>query len=273
MSGPGRRFDPSELRMPGEPGPSAAEMADALAIARELEAMATVDGIRPTDGFADRVMSAVANEPAPRLILRPKTASPVGWAAAFVVALRDAWGVATTGGRPIAVRAQAIGFVLLVVLAAGSLTGVAAIGAGGFLTSNPSPSVAPTATPLPSATPSAPATPAPSVSPDPSAEPPAEPTETPDRETPRATRTNRPGETAEPTETPEASDDHGAAGGGMAAGMTGPRRRSRWQRRSWWRQRQRSERGRRKRRRLDRCGRGTRRTTDETPSRAGTLAT
>jgi hypothetical protein len=50
MSGPSRRFDPSELRTPGVTEPSVAELADALGAARELEALAASEGIRPTEG-------------------------------------------------------------------------------------------------------------------------------------------------------------------------------------------------------------------------------
>ena len=59
MSGPSRRFDPSELRTPGVTEPSVAELADALGAARELEALAASEGIRPTEGFDDRVMAAL----------------------------------------------------------------------------------------------------------------------------------------------------------------------------------------------------------------------
>ena len=51
MTGPSRRFDPSELRTPGAAEPSAAELAEALGAARDLEALAASEGIRPTEGF------------------------------------------------------------------------------------------------------------------------------------------------------------------------------------------------------------------------------
>ena len=75
MTGPMRRFDPAELREPGEPVPSQAEQADLLIAARELETAATAtDAIRPTEGFEDRVMAAIALEPAPRVVIRPGSA-------------------------------------------------------------------------------------------------------------------------------------------------------------------------------------------------------
>ena len=101
MTGPMRRFDPAELREPGEPVPSQAEQADLLTAARELETAATAtDAIRPTEGFEDRVMAAIALEPAPRVVIRPGSAVRGGRPAAFWLAIRDAWGIATTGGRP-----------------------------------------------------------------------------------------------------------------------------------------------------------------------------
>jgi hypothetical protein len=135
MSGPGRRFDPAELRTSGAPGdtqPTDSELARALGIARDLEALAADDGIRPTDGFEDRVMAAIAAEPAPKLVVRPGSRRG-GPLAGFAVAFRDAWGVATGGGRPLAVRAQALAFVLLVVLGIGALTAVGAVTVGGLL--------------------------------------------------------------------------------------------------------------------------------------------
>ena len=58
---------------------------------------------------------------------RPSVVDAIG---AFFMTIRESWGVATTGGRPMAVRAQALAFVLLVVVATGTLTGVGAIGVG-----------------------------------------------------------------------------------------------------------------------------------------------
>ena len=126
MSGTGQRFDPSELEVPGEPASAGAERADLLLAARALESV-TADGVRPTDGFEDRVMAAIALEAAPKLVLRPGTGVRGGRAAVFLIAVRDAWGVAIGGGRPLGVRAQALAFVLLFVVAVGSVTGAATV--------------------------------------------------------------------------------------------------------------------------------------------------
>ncbi len=234
MNGSGRRFDPSELLGGSGSEPTTAELADVLAAARVLEAHAAGDVIRPTSGFEERVLAAIAAEPAPRLVVGAGAAGRGGRPAAFVAAVRDAWAIATGGGRPLAVRAQALGFVLLVVIAAGSLTGVAAVGVGGFLADRPSPSpslpaptadpssAAPTPSSSPSPTPSSSPSPTPTV--DPSASPsssplPTEtvgPTPTPrSTETAQPTGTVKPTGTAQPTESvkptgsPDASDDHG----------------------------------------------------------------
>ena len=199
MNGP-RRFNPSELLGGSEPPASEAELADAFATARVLEAHATADRIGPTEGFEDRVMAAIATEPAPRVVLRPGPAVRGGRPATFLIALRDAWAIATGQGRPMAVRAQALGFLLVVVVAAGSLGTVAAVGVGSLLEPRPSP--VPSVAPISTATPS----PEPSISPLPSPSPSIEPSASP-----MATETAEPSETGEATETPEGTDDHGGA--------------------------------------------------------------
>ena len=95
MTGPQRRFDPAELRIPGEPDPTLAEQADALATARDLEALALDSGVRPTDGFEDRVMAAIAAEPAPRLVVAPAGTVRGGVVGAFLLTVRQSWAVAT----------------------------------------------------------------------------------------------------------------------------------------------------------------------------------
>ena len=225
MSGPYRRFDPSELRVPGEPEPTIAESADALAAARDLEALAVGDSIRPTEGFEDRVMAAIAAEPAPRVVIRAGNQVRGGRPAAFLLALRDAWGVATNGGRPFAARAQALALVLVVVLAAGMLAGLGAVTVGGLFnrSSSPAPSVEPApsgpTTPIPTAVP-----PTPTASPTPGPTETAEPTETPEptesAETegaiettkPATLSTQRPDRTPGPTETAQPTDDYGVGG-------------------------------------------------------------
>jgi uncharacterized membrane protein YgcG len=223
MSGPGRRFHSAEVRPDAGPAPSDAEIAQAMVAARELEGLSARDSAGPTVGFEDRVMAAIAAEPAPRLLIR-RGGSMRGMPLAFLVSVRDAWRIATGGGRPLAIRAQAIAFVLLVVLATGSLTTVVAVGAASLLASGPSPTPnlpTPTVSPVPSATPTMPsASPSPSVSPSPSNEETPEPTESLDPG--RTAEPTEPTETHEPGETPEATgDDHGGGSGGSGPGDDG----------------------------------------------------
>jgi hypothetical protein len=245
MSGPTRRFNPDELIGGADQPPTEAELADAFAAARVLEGYASTDHVSPTEGFEDRVMAAIATEPAPRVVVRPASGVRGGRAAAFVAAVRDAWAIATRGGRPVAVRAQALGFLLVVGLVVGSLGTVTAVGVGSWLGNQPTPqpSVQPVVSVSPSPSPSTGPTvsPSPSTSPGPSIETPAatetlEPTETPEAsetpddhggggeesasETPDPTDssepddTPKPGETLKPGETPDSTDDHSGSGDG-----------------------------------------------------------
>ncbi len=225
MTGPARRFDPAELRTSGAPGdaqPTDADLARALGIARDLEALAA-DAVGPTDGFEDRVMAAIAAEPAPKLVVRPsrQRGGPI---AAFVLAFRDAWGITTGGGRPMAVRAQALAFVLIVVLGVGALTTATAVTVGGLLQARPSP--------VPSLQPAPPSpTQQPTPIPSPTAAT-AEPSETPEpTETPEAGDTAAPGggSGGRGTAAPAGTDDHGGGsnsgpggGGGSDGGNSGP---------------------------------------------------
>jgi len=246
----GHRFDPDELRptdTTGEPATDP-ELGGALAMARELEAMAATDHAQPAVDFEDRVMAAIATEPAPRVVIRPGSAVRGGRVGAIALAVREAWAVAFTGGRPLAVRAQAFAVVLIVVLTVGLLTTAGAVTVGGLLQgrSTPPPSTAPLPTSAPSQsapgiaspTPTADVSPVPTDIAGPGDTP--EPTETaePGR-TPRPTRTGGNagpgggggggGSTPKPAETPNATrtDDHGGGGGGGSdhgggGGSSGP---------------------------------------------------
>ena len=90
MTGPARRFDPSDLQTPGVADPSAAELADALRAARDLEALAASDGVRPTEGFDDRVMAAIALEPIPRAVVTGGNAVRGTAIASFLFTVRNA---------------------------------------------------------------------------------------------------------------------------------------------------------------------------------------
>jgi hypothetical protein len=234
MNEPKRPFDRSELQSPADPEATTAEIALAAGIARTLETMTTDGGIRPTDDFEDRVMAAIALEPAPRLVVRSGRAGRGGRLAVFLLAVRESWAVAGSRGHPLAVRGQALGFVLLVVLAAGALTGLTAVAVGGLvgrdtvptpsidvapsIMPSPTPSPTPTVVPSPTPTPNSPESTEPGDTSEPNESGESEATAVPAKSrqpvktakpagTPRPTRTARPTET--PDDSPEPSDDGG----------------------------------------------------------------
>jgi hypothetical protein len=195
-------FRPAELSDGDEPM-SAVELAEAFATARELESAAMAADARPSVGFADRILAAVAAEPLPRPMARIGWAVARGRLGALMVALADTWRLAWSGGRPLAARAQALAVVVVLVVAAGAMSGLAVVGVAGLLNrpgvTAPSPSdVAPSIAPSPSPSNDVIRTPEPSVT--------AEPTSTPRRSTPAPP-------TVHPTETPEGTDDHGGKDG------------------------------------------------------------
>lgn len=204
MTGPGRRFDPSELHDADGTPLTDAESAALLSTARDLEAFVRTESIAPTGGFEDRVMAAIAAEPPPRAV------ASGGWLAGFVVVVRDAWRITLSGGgRPVAVRAQAFALVLLVVVAFGSLGTVAAVGVSRLLTGDPTtpPTTAPSVDPsIPQPTPSVPP---PSTGPSPMPSPPSP--------SPSAGESEEPGESSQASESPDGTDDSGGTSGATAS--------------------------------------------------------
>jgi hypothetical protein len=207
MTGGQARFSPDEL--PIDPGRiTASDVAASIAAARELESLALAQAPVPSAGFVGRVMTAVAAEPAPQPVAVFARALAGGRLVGMLGAIRDAWRVSTSPGRPAPVRAQALALVLLVVLALGSVAGVAGAAVGLFETRRPSPPPEPTrpaiAAPTPSARPAAQVTPSPSLR---SSAPPnaaATPSPTPRptaRPTPRRTATPEPTESEDPSGT------------------------------------------------------------------------
>ncbi len=201
------------------------ELAAAYAAARSLEQAMPVDHVRLSPDFADRVMAAVAAEPLPRaagflygVFARPGPAS-------LVASIREAWSTAAgASGRPFGVRAAALAYVFVVLVAAVSVTGAAALGtAGAFGLLSDDGSAAPTeviASPTTEPSHSA----EPSSSPEPSES--AEPSESPDvdestepSETPTSKPVGGPGTTPLPTPSDDdgggasasPSDDHGGS--------------------------------------------------------------
>jgi hypothetical protein len=200
-------FRPSELDG-SEQRAGDADLAGAYAIARELEASLPIESIGPSVDFTDRVMAAVAREPAPRAagflaVLRDRPGL-----AGLVASVREAWAVVAGGpGRPVRARGLALAYVLAVLVIGTSLTGVATYGAAGALGLLDG-DASPTPTVLESIEPST----TPAESPSPTPTPAATPTPMP---TP--TESVEPGGSVEPSESvepdgssePDESDDHG----------------------------------------------------------------
>ena len=173
MSGP---FRPSELTGTGGVEPTAAEQADLLATAREVESVAGAVAGGVSDSFVDRVMAAVAAEPLPLPMTAARRAALRGRPAAFAFALADAWRTVWSGGRPLAVRLRALPVVLAFVLIVGTAGGLVTAGAFGLLgPTTPTPS-GPVGSPGPSITAPEP-TPKPEESTEPERSASPEPTE------------------------------------------------------------------------------------------------
>jgi hypothetical protein len=202
------RFSTDEL--PIESGRvTATEIAASLAVARELDALVTAEMPWPTGGFLARVMTAVASEPAPQPVTAFARALAGGRLVPMLAALRDAWRVSTSPGRPTHVRVQALALVLLVLLAFGSLAGVAGAAVGLFDSRPPNPPL-PTrpavVPPSPSTRPAIDVPSSPSIRPSSPPNAAATPSPTP-RTTSRPESTPRRTATPEPTETDDRSPD------------------------------------------------------------------
>ena len=228
-----RPFHPSELSGADGGEPTSAELGEALATARAIETQLAAADVHPSTEFAARVMAAIADEPKPQPAVAAGVALRQGRIGTLFAALADSWRVAFSGGRPLAVRAQAAAFVLVAILAAGSLGGIGLVGALDVLAPNRSPSPPPTQ--------AAPVTPSPRLGPTETSQPTdtTEPTETPDAsetpepsETREPARTARPGKTDHPNETPEPTetDDHGDGSGGGGQGGDGSGATIHWRR-------------------------------------------
>jgi len=167
------------------------------------------------DGFTDRVMASIALERVPSRRAVGFLPSWIGSVLGPVAAVRDAWHVSMSPGRPLAVRARAFSLVLIASFALGA-TATAALGAGRWLASgqHDRPVAAPTA---PAATDEATGQSA-SPPPTPSQESPTTARSSPapgvDAGAPRST--SAPAVAPRPVRTarPAAPDQHGSAGSG-----------------------------------------------------------
>lgn len=210
----------------GASGYDGASDTDALMMARELESASILDPVQPSAAFVDAVMAAIEQEPAPDAALAIVGPIRRSGPAGFVESVRAAIALLTLGaGRPLAARAMAFGYLVVVGALALGLSGGAAVGAAGVLglldgvEPEPTPIVLPSPSPSPSASVSA--TLGPSASPTGSIEPsgspggsedpsasPSESTESSVRPSRSPSPTGSPdeSETPEPSDTPKASD-------------------------------------------------------------------
>jgi hypothetical protein len=218
-------FDPAELTngeqdTASSTGGAGTTNADLVAVARELEAFATAESPLPSPALTERVVAALAYEPAPtppRTFLVAIAALDLGAAGRALGAnLRLALGGGA--GVRVALRLEAAALLLAVLLVVAGGGAAAAVGAAAFIqaiTSAPAPS--PTIGLPPTAHPSALPSTAPTHhdrSPDATAT--AEPTESADpseSEGPGVTETPEPSE----SDPPEAGDDGHEGSGGSGA--------------------------------------------------------
>jgi hypothetical protein len=200
-----RRFDIHEL-LGADDGGSEADLGQALVGARAIESALSGPDPMPGPQLADRIMVAVAREPAPHALGILAVLRRRPGLGGFVESLRLAWSRAFHGtGRPLGLRAGALAYVAAVLLLTVSLSGVAAYATAGALGL-----FQPNATQRPDAT-QVLATPAPIQTPSTTEPPATEPAESEDSEA-----------GAEPSETPEASEDEsgddGSSGGSGGSG-------------------------------------------------------
>ena len=186
------------------------ELTEALEMGRQLEASIERIGLslpaRDT-GFdvataasgelGDRVMAALANEPAPATTGFLQPLRRLGVVRGLGASVRQAWVGLGGAGRPLLARGAALAYVLAITLAGVSLTGAATAGAIRLLGPDPTTSPQPT---LP-----APTLPAPTLAPPP-------PSQAPSILVPPFVAPT-PSPSPSPSETPEESDDNGGNSG------------------------------------------------------------
>ena len=182
-----RQLRPDELGA-GDPAETAAALSTAGIIASAIDEGPT----HVLPGFADRVMAAIADEPAPAPagFLTPMRSR--GLLAGFAASIRLAWAAMQRPGRPPLGRAAALAYVLAIALAGTALAGVATLGVAGALgiVVPHQPQATPTALPSELSAPQ-------------SSVPPASESEGPETEP-----------TEDATREPGATDDHGGGSGG-----------------------------------------------------------
>jgi hypothetical protein len=183
-----------------------ADLEVSLAVDRMLARYAQGTASTPDAGLSDRVMAAIAAEPAPAPIVAVAAAARAHRWNAVLAGLRDLWPVAWSGGRPWVIRTSAAAIVLAGLIGASSVGGLAAVGAWNALSQQRVPVVAPivSPSPAPSPVPSSTSTPLPSPSANPTSRPTQRPTTRPAEHsaTPTPHRTSAPTHHPDPTHAP-----------------------------------------------------------------------
>jgi hypothetical protein len=211
------RFSPEEIADAAAPADRGEEKA-ILEVVRQLERVAAEPSPRVDARFLDRVNRAIAAEPQPAPLRAARASLRKASLGGIVAALRATPRVAFGAGRPGPVRGQAFALLIVVILAAGSVTGAAAFTAGHLL-EGPAPANTIAASPsVPAAGPSASPSPSPkaSASPSPGRTPGTDPAATPvDTESPYDGGGATPQPTAHPTQRetqqPESGSSHSSS--------------------------------------------------------------
>ncbi len=165
------------------------DLTAATAMARRLADSIDEVSVATSAGFADRVMAAIADEPAPSTVGFLAPLWRRGMLGGFAASVRQAWVSLSGAGRPAFVRATALAYVLVVAIAGSALVGAATFGVAGALGMlGPTPTESLTPTPV-----------APDVTPAPT----TGPIETP----------SPPAPVPSPSESADPSDDHGGGSG------------------------------------------------------------
>jgi hypothetical protein len=195
---------------PWEADPVAAVDAERMrSAAAELERFARATDAAPRAGLAASIMATLAFEPTPAPLTALSEATRRRRLGGMLAALRDAWRVTWSGGRPVAIRLSAAMAVLVLVVMTASVGGLTAVGAWTVLQpapTIPAPSVDQVPVVVPPVQPSAsPVTPMVTPAPTPSGSP--APTASP-RATPSTTAPHTPRPTMKPTPRPTAMPTH-----------------------------------------------------------------
>jgi hypothetical protein len=142
---------------PDELGDDPREILRLTDVAARLSDDLEVEGVRPSAGFADRVMAAIEHEPTPARgsFLRPLARGGIG---GLRQSLGLAWATAFGSSGSVGLRSAALAYVLVITLAGASITGLIGLGLAGALSlagpgASPSPSAPPSEPSLPLASP------------------------------------------------------------------------------------------------------------------------